>query len=458
MRVVHVASEVFPFSRSGGLGDVLGVLPEVLAGLGAQTTPSMQVTVVSPWYGSLAGQPTELWRGVLPELTSGPAPIFEVRVGEIVRSGVQYLFIDLPEFDRPGLYFDDDVHRFCLFGRTVLSVLHQIGVVSDVVHGHDWQSGLVVAYAHLAGLKTVFSVHNLQYQGRWNIEEAARWTGLPQWTLGPDALEYHGDLNLMKAGLTFADAVTTVSPTYAQEITTPEYGEGLQGLLVRLTIEGRLSGILNGLDQERWNPRTDPDVPQFGDPAGKAAATALLRQEFGLDDAPILGVVSRLADQKGIDLLIEALPELTQDWNVVVLGGGDPLLSAALSGWAQHPRVAFAGGLNEPLAHRIYAGADIFAMPSRFEPCGLSQMISMRYGTLPVVRLTGGLVDTVPADIGFRFADATPQALSAACADARAEYDRPDAWHARMERAMALDFSWQGPAAQYMALYRRLSR
>ncbi|OLV18469.1 Glycogen synthase, ADP-glucose transglucosylase [Deinococcus marmoris] len=453
-----MASEVFPFSRSGGLGDVLGVLPEVLAGQGAQTTPSMQVTVVSPWYGSLAGQPTELWRGVLPELTSGPAPIFEVRVGEIVRSGVQYLFIDLPEFDRPGLYFDDDVHRFCLFGRTVLSVLHQIGVVPDVVHGHDWQSGLVVAYAHLAGLKTVFSVHNLQYQGRWNMEEAARWTGLPQWTLGPDALEYHGDLNLMKAGLTFADAVTTVSPTYAQEITTPEYGEGLQGLLIRLTVEGRLSGILNGLDQERWDPRTDSDVPQFGDPAGKAAATALLRKEFGLDDAPILGVVSRLADQKGIDLLIEALPELTPHWNVVVLGGGDPLLTAALSGWAQHPRVAFVGGLNEPLAHRIYAGADIFAMPSRFEPCGLSQMISMRYGTLPVVRLTGGLVDTVPADIGFRFADATPQALSAACAEARAEYDRPDVWQARMERAMALDFSWQGPAAQYMALYRRLGR
>ncbi len=431
---------------------MLGVLPEVLAAQGAQTT------VVSPWYGSLAGQPTEVWRSVVPELRAGPAPIFEVRVGEIVQNGVQYLFIGLPEFDRPGLYFDDDVHRFCLFGRTVLPMLRQLGVAADVVHGHDWQAGLVVAYAHLAGLKTVFSVHNLQYQGRWNLEEAARWTGLPQWTLGPDALEFHGDLNLMKAGLTFADAVTTVSPTYAQEITTPEYGEGLQGLLVRLTIEGRLSGILNGLDQERWDPRTDPDVPQFGDPAGKAAATALLRGEFGLDDAPILGVVSRLADQKGIDLLIEALPELILHWNVVVLGGGDPLLSAALSGWAQHPRVAYVGGLNEPLAHRIYAGADIFAMPSRFEPCGLSQMISMRYGTLPVVRLTGGLVDTVPADIGFRFTDATPQALSAACAEAQAEYDRPEAWQARMERGMALDFGWQGPAAQYLALYGRLGR
>lgn len=452
MRVVHVAAEVFPFSRSGGLGDVLGVLPEVLSLQGAQTT------VVSPWYGSLTGQPTEIWRGTFPELTVGPTPIYDMRVGEIVRDGVQYLFIGLPEFNRPGLYFDDDVYRFCLFGRAVLSVLGAVGVKPDVIHGHDWQSGLVVAYAHLAGLKTVFSIHNLQYQGRWNMEEAARWTALPAWALGPDALEYHGDLNLMKAGLVFADAVTTVSPTYAQEITTPEYGEGLQGLLIRLTIEGRLSGILNGLDQDRWNPRTDPDVPQYSDSAGKAAATALLREEFGLDDAPILGVVSRLADQKGIDLLIEALPELTKDWNVVVLGGGDPLLSAALSGWAQHPRVAFVGGLNEPLAHRIYAGADIFAMPSRFEPCGLSQMISMRYGTLPVVRLTGGLVDTVPPSVGFRFSDATPAALSAACAEARAEYDRPQAWQARMAQAMTLDFSWEGPAQQYLELYEKLSQ
>ncbi|GGM01037.1 glycogen synthase [Deinococcus aerophilus] len=445
-----MASEVFPFSRSGGLGDVLGVLPEVLA---AQET---ETTVVSPWYGSLAGQPEELWRGSLPELTGGPAPIPELRLGQIVQGGVRYLFLGLPEFDRPGLYFEDDVYRFCMFGRAVLPALRHLDALPDVLHGHDWQAGLVVAHANLAGIKTVFSIHNLQYQGRWNMEEGSHWTGLPEWTLGPDALEFHGDLNLMKAGLTFADAVTTVSPTYAREITTPEYGEGLQGLLVRLTREGRLSGILNGLDQERWDPRTDPDVPAYGDPAGKAAATAVLRAEFGLDDAPILATVSRLADQKGIDLLIEALPTLIQDWNVVVLGGGDPLLSAALSGWAQHPRVAFAQGLNEPLAHRIYAGADAFAMPSRFEPCGLSQMISMRYGTLPVVRLTGGLVDTVPADIGFRFANATPEALAQACAEARAEFDRPEAWRARMERGMALDFSWQGPARQYLALYRKL--
>ncbi|THF87862.1 glycogen synthase [Deinococcus sp. KSM4-11] len=451
MQVVHVGSEVFPYSRSGGLGDVLGALPAEQARLGAQ------VTVVSPWYAGLAGTPAPVWEGRMPEV-SGALGNPVVRLGEIVEGGVRYVFIGMGVFERPGLYHDDDVWRYSLFGRAVLPALAVLGVVPDVVHGHDWQAGLVVAYAHLAGIRTVFSVHNLQYQGRWNLAEASHWTGLPGWTLGPDALEFHGDISLMKGGLSFADHVTTVSPTYALEITTPQYGEGLEGLLVRLTREGRVSGIINGLDQERWNPRTDPDIPAFSDRAGKGAATEALRAEFDLDGAPILATVSRLADQKGIDLLVEALPELVQDWNVVVLGGGDPLLTGALLGWSQHARVVFKQGLNEPLAHRIYAGADAFAMPSRFEPCGLSQMISMRYGTLPVVRETGGLVDTVPEDIGFRFAGATAEALAAACGEALAEYGRPDAWGARIERAMQLDFSWSGPAGQYLELYERLTR
>ncbi|WP_414656432.1 glycogen synthase [Deinococcus sp. VB343] len=443
MHILHVASEVFPFSRSGGLGDVLGALPAEQARLGAE------VTVLSPWYASLQGQPQDIWRGEVDGV--GPAWLGEVRQG-----GVRYLFLGLEDFQRPGLYHPDDVWRFCRFGRAALPVLEASGSLPDVLHGHDWQAGLVVAHAHLRGLNTVFSVHNLQYQGRWNLQEAAPWTGLPEWTFGPEGVEFFFDLNLMKAGLNFADRVTTVSPTYAQEITTRRYGEGLEGLMVRLTHEGRLSGILNGLDQERWNPRTDPEIVPFATPAGKAGATAALRQEFGLDDAPILATVSRLADQKGMDLLIEALPELTRDWNVVVLGSGDPLLEASLTGWAQHPRVTFEHGMNEPLAHRIYAGADAFAMPSRFEPCGLSQLIAMRYGTLPVVRETGGLVDTVPHDLGFRFADATPEALAAACQDAYATFQDREEWQARAERAMSLDFSWEGPAREYLALYEAL--
>jgi starch synthase len=456
MRVMHVGSEVFPFSRSGGLGDVLGALPAVqarlLTGLGKTGTDD-EVSVISPWYASLSGTPTELWRGRLPELGADAG---DVTVGELRQDGVRYLFIGLREFHRPGLYHPDDVWRYSLFGRAVLPVLKLLDAVPDVLHGHDWQAGLALAHAHLAGIRTVFSIHNLAYQGKWNMAEASRWTGLPGWAFGADGLEFHGDLNHMKAGLIFADHVTTVSPTYALEITTPQYGEGLEGLLIRLNREGRLSGIINGLDQERWNPRTDPDIPAFGDFAGKEAARAVLRAEFGLDDAPILATVSRLADQKGIDLLIEAMGDLVPHWNIVVLGGGDPLLTAALTGWSQHPRVAFAQGLNEALAHRIYAGADAFAMPSRFEPCGLSQMISMRYGTLPVVRETGGLVDTVPHDVGFRFADATPEALAAACMEARQVFDDRAEWQSRAERAMSLDFSWDGPAAQYLALYERL--
>ena len=450
MHVVHVASEVFPFSRSGGLGDVLGALPAAQARLGE----GAEITVLSPWYASLDGTPQEIWRG--------EAGGLRTRVGEVRRAGVRFLFLELPEFQRPGLYHPDDVERFCAFGRAALPALEASGVTPDLLHGHDWQAGLVVAHARLRGLRTVFSVHNLQYQGRWNLHEAAGWTGLtgldglPDWTFGPEGVEFYGDLNLMKAGLTFAGHVTTVSPGYAQEITTPRYGEGLDGLLVRLTHAGRLSGILNGLDQDRWNPRTDPDIAAYSDPAGKAGARAALRQEFGLDDAPILGTVSRLADQKGMDLLLTALPELVRDWNVVVLGGGDPLLTSAFTGWSHHPRVAFASGMNEPLAHRIYAGADAFAMPSRFEPCGLSQLIAMRYGTLPVVRETGGLADTVPHEVGFRFADATTDALLQACRQAHATFQDPADWQARAALAMTLDFSWDGPARQYLKLYAGL--
>ncbi|UBV41671.1 glycogen synthase [Deinococcus taeanensis] len=448
MRVVHVASEVFPFSRSGGLGDVLGALPAQQARLGAG------VSVVSPWYADIRQPVREVWRGSLD--IPGSVPLQNVRVGELSMGGVQYLFVGLEAFDRPGLYFPDDVWRFAQFGRAVLPALAQLGVQPDVLHGHDWQAGLVVACARLAGLRAVFSVHNLQYQGRWNLLDGMGWTGLPEWAFTHEGLEFHGDVNLMKAGLVFASQVTTVSPTYALEITMPEYGEGLEGLMLRLTHEGRLSGILNGLDQERWDPRVDPDIEPFGDLTGKAAAGAALRAEFGLDGAPVLAAVSRLAEQKGMDLLIEALPALTQDWNVVVLGGGDPRLEEGLRAWASHERVAFAQGMNETLAHRIYAGADAFAMPSRFEPCGLSQMIAMRYGTLPVVRETGGLVDTVPHEVGFRFAGVTPGALIEACAQARAVFENRAEWAGRVERGMSLDFSWEGPTREYLGLYARV--
>lgn len=440
--VVHVASEVFPFSRTGGLADVLGALPA------AQASGGVAAVVVSPWYQDLqdADGLEEVWGGDILGLGW-------VRAAQLWRGGVRYLFVGLPAFQREGLYHADDVERFCAFGRAVLPVLEALTIQPDVLHGHDWHAGLAVAHAHLAGWNTAFTVHNLQYQGRWPLHEAAGWTGLPHWAFGPDWAEFHGDLNLMKAGLTFADRVTTVSPTYAHEITTPQYGEGLEGVLQRLEAEGRLHGILNGLDTERWNPRRDPFIMNYANLRGKSSNRRRLREELGLDRAPVLGAVSRLADQKGMDLLLIALPELVKDWNVVILGGGDPLLEVAFQGWAHHPRVRFFGGMNEPLAHRIYAGADAFAMPSRFEPCGLSQMIALRYGTLPIVRDTGGLHDTVDPSIGFRFEAATPAALLAAVAEALATRRDKAEWERRVREGMTLDFSWNASAQAYQKLY-----
>lgn len=446
MQVLLIASEVFPYSRTGGLADVMAALPEALVRLG------LDVTVLSPWWQSLSGQPKEVWRGSVPTNGRlGPGP---VRVGELFEAEVRYLFLGTPGFDRPGLYAPDDVQRFLEWGRQVLPTLSSMGLEFDLLHGHDWAAGMVLAHARAAGLKSVYTVHNLQYQGRWSMAEAAAWSGLPAAML--QGAEFYGDLNLMKAGLAFADHVTTVSPTYAQEITTPEYGEGLQGVLQARRAEGALTGILNGLDVERWNPANDPDILPLTERYGKPANVAALRAEFSLDAAPILSAVTRLVSQKGIDLLIESLPEVTQDWNVVVLGSGDPLLEAALKGWAQHPRVRYASGMNESLAHRLYAGSDAFAMPSRFEPCGLSQMISMRYGTLPVVRETGGLVDSVPREVGFRFAGATSGDLSAALKLARAEWDDKPGWQERMKAGMALDFSWEASARQYLGVYQRV--
>ncbi|WP_424952153.1 glycogen synthase [Deinococcus sp.] len=446
MQVLLIASEVFPYSRTGGLADVMAALPEALVRLG------LDVTVLSPWWQSLSGEPREIWRGsVVAGGRFQPGPI---RVGELREAGVRYLFLGTPAFDRPGLYAADDVQRFLDWGGRVLPTLGSLGLSFDLLHGHDWAAGIVLAHARQQGLKSVYTVHNLQYQGRWSMAEAAAWSGLPSSML--QETEFYGDLNLMKAGLVFSDHVTTVSPTYAVEITTPEYGEGLQGVLQARQARGALSGILNGLDLERWNPAADPEIRPMTAAGGKAANVAALRAEFGLDTAPILSAVTRLVSQKGIDLLVEALPEVTQRWNVVVLGSGDPLLEAALKGWAQHPRVRYVGGMNEGLAHRLYAGSDAFAMPSRFEPCGLSQMISMRYGTLPVVRETGGLVDSVPHDVGFRFAGASAADLTASLKEARAEWEDRVIWQERVRRGMALDFSWEASARQYAEVYRRV--
>jgi starch synthase len=432
LRVLHVASEVYPFSRTGGLADVLDALPRALVGLGAE------VTVLSPWYRDITPKPALV------------AELGEVHVGEVREHGVRYLFLGLPEFDRPGVYHDDDVWRFVRFCRAALPALDALGVTFDVLHAHDWASGLLTLLARARGVRTVFTVHNLQYQGRWNAAQAMGWTGLD----GADReiLQFHGDINLMKAGLLTADVVTTVSPTYAREITMPEYGEGLQDVLNDRFDRKELVGILNGLDTERWDPGADTEIKPFRTYKGKAPNTKALRREVALRGKPILATVTRLVEQKGIDLLVEALPELTRDWDVVVLGSGDPKLEAALREWDGRG-VRFVSGMNEALAHRVYAGADAFVMPSRFEPCGLSQMIAMRYGTPPIVRTTGGLRDSVPKDVGFHFQKAGAAALVRAARMAAKALEDPAGWRERAERGMVHDFSWGTAARKYLELY-----
>ncbi|TSA88028.1 glycogen synthase [Deinococcus detaillensis] len=440
MHILHVASEAYPFSRTGGLADVMAALPAELARLGHQAS------VLSPWYADIVGTPHEIWRGG------------NVRLGEINEGGVRFLFLETPAFKRPGIYHSNDVERFSVWGRLVLPVLAAVGIRFDVLHGHDWAAGLVVAHAKLRHVPSVFTIHNLQYQGRWNIDDSFGWTGLPEWVDTPEGVEFYGDLNLMKAGLVYAGHVTTVSPTYAKEITTPEFGEGLEGVLQTRLAEGKLSGVINGLDQERWNPRTDGHVLPYGTMATKEANIAALRQEFHLDDAPILSCVARLATQKGLDILLSAMPEIVKKWNLVLLGSGDTQLETAFSVWAQSsPRVRHVKGMNESLSHRLYAGAHAFAMPSRFEPCGLSQMIALRYGTPPVARRTGGLADTVPGDIGFLFDDPTPAAFLEALGRAEAAVSKPKTWNARAKRGLPLDFSWKGPAKRYLEIYQQVA-
>ncbi len=452
---MHVSSEVYPFSKTGGLADVLGALPLEQAREGAE------VSVISPWYARLGGglEPEHLARFQVPGMSEGS------EVGRIYQNGVQYLFIRQKGFEGPELYgLINDIERFVYFCKAVPYALAALKLSPQVLHAHDWGSGLIAALLRFTpvplevqGTKTVFTIHNLQYQGRWNPWDLLSWTGLPASLVHPEGLEFFGDINLVKAGIVYSDAVTTVSPSYAQEITTPEHGEKLEGVLRQTLEQGRLHGILNGLDMERWNPHTDPYAP-FDRLEGKARVRRELLKDLNLEDRPTLGLVSRFADQKGVDLIIEALGELLEDWNIVILGSGDLFPERVLGLLSKYaPNLYFRQGYDEVLAHRIYAGVDAFLMPSRFEPCGLAQMISMRYGTLPIARDTGGLHDTISQDIGFLFPDATFESLLKGTDRALEVFKhQPQEWRSRMNAGMKLDWSWKNGAREYLELYERL--
>jgi starch synthase len=464
MRILFAASEVYPFSKTGGLADVAGALPEALAGLGHH------VLVVTPWYRTLRADPAPLWVG--DEWVPYDGGIAICGVGHLSRRGVDYAFVSHEMFQREQLYgFDDDAARFQLFSRAVPQAAAKLGFHPDVVHANDWHTGYVPMVLehgwHLPEgfpkLPSVFTIHNVQYQGGSDLDAALYRLRLPG-ALRDSALNAHGRANAMQGALGFAHRVTTVSPTYAQEIQRPEYGYGLDGALRQVSY--KLSGILNGIDTEVWNPATDPALPERYDAAdpsgGKGAAKLALARRFGLDPArPLMGVVSRLADQKGIDILVAALPGLVaQGWAVFVLGDGDRELAGAIQHYGNHYRGAVGSyiGYDEGLAHLVYAAADTLAIPSRFEPCGLTQMIAMRYGALPVARATGGLVDTIRHDAtGFLFAHATPEGLLWASGVARGAYNAKGHWRWMMEEAMHQDFSWGASAAAYLRLYQEMT-
>ncbi|MBM4070333.1 MAG: glycogen synthase GlgA [Planctomycetes bacterium] len=503
MRCVYAASEVAGFAKTGGLADVAASLPRALAERGVESA------IIMPLYRCVRQACKDL-RDT--DLTFDVSIGFRTVTGSIFRatlpqSQVPVFFIGQPEFfdrDDPaqgaGLYqftaadgkktdYPDNCERFVFFSRAILEVIRLLGFWPQVLHCNDWQTGLAPVYlrevyhyyhqpsaqARFRSMRTLLTVHNLAYQGLfWHMDMPL--TGLPWRLFNFEQLEFYGQMNFLKAGIVFADAITTVSPTYAREIQTPYYGCGLQGVLMQRS--RRLHGIVNGVDYATWDPAGDALIAkQYGPddaPAGKAACKRALQRHMGLPDrprTPLLGIVTRLVDQKGLDLLLPVAPTmLEQDSQLVVLGQGDSAYEKSLSALSrQFPeKVAVVLAQDEKLAHQIEAGADMFLMPSRFEPCGLNQLYSLKYGTVPVVRATGGLADTVvdatQASLksgkatGFSFVAYSPEAFLDTVRRALDMYrNQPESWRALMKAGMTQDWSWAHSAAEYEKLYRSLA-
>jgi starch synthase len=469
---------MWPFATTGGLGDVVAALPAALATLG------LDLTVVLPRYSGI-DLGTAVDRFVLPRLDRRlEAVIWEHEVGPRVRA----VFVECAAlYDRDGLYgvgnedYADNPRRFAGLTVAALEYAARQAAPPDVIHTHDWQTGFAPVYLKtrpdawpvLASVPTVFTIHNLAYQGLCSSDWLGR-LGLDEGLLSVDGLEYWGRASFLKGGINFCDAVTTVSPSYALEIQTPAYGFGFDGILSARSAD--LVGVLNGVDAARWSPAHDLHLPVTYDAMtigiGKRAAKhQLLRHmELPADAAalkrPLVGMISRLVEQKGLDL-VEALgDDLAQlGASFVVLGSGDARYQDFWTSLASRYRdtVSVRIGFDEPLAHLIEAGADMFLMPSRFEPCGLNQMYSLRYGTVPIVRATGGLRDTVvdyrpgrPGGTGFTFADYTPEALREALTRALDAYGKPRTWKTLQLRGMSQNFSWDKSAREYVKLYDRV--
>lgn len=476
LRILAVCAEFAPFAKVGGLGDVTAGLCSWLAGRGHD------VVVVLPWYGSMRGMNIDCGAPVpgVRQLTwAGRGLSCRMLPLDTPVPGLRVFFVDCPEFFGGGVYDPgpSEAGRFILLSRAALELAAALGFAPDIVHCHDWHTA--PAAMMLAGAwrterlfrlsSSVLTIHNIGYQGVFEAAELDAAAGL----LPPGVFPPEEDpVNFLRAGILAADALTTVSPTHAREIQTPAYGMGLDELLRQR--RHRLTGILNGVDYRHWSPEGDALLPQrfsADDLSGKRATRDMLLQELRLraDDAtPLVGLVSRLTAQKGIDLIIDALPALlaSRDFVCALLGNGDATSAAALRELADaHPgRVAFVEGYDEAHAHRIIAGSDLLLVPSRYEPCGLTQLYALRYGTVPVVRLTGGLADTVrhfdPATgegTGSVFRDADVGGLGWGLATALDWFADPASWARLVRNGMRMDFSWDRQGPQYEALFRRLS-
>jgi starch synthase len=469
--ILMVGSEALPFSKTGGLADVLGALPLALGRLGHR------VTLVTPKYRDVQAQ------GVARTIQMSGVGVADTQlIEQPLAENVRAVLVDRPElFDRDSLYgaggdYPDNPRRFAFLCRAALEYARQSGEAFDVLHAHDWQAGLAPVYLRtryaaeprLSGMTAIFTIHNLAYQGNFPPDWLAPLELGPE-MLSMDAMEFWGQISLLKGGIVFSDSVTTVSPTYAREIQTKEYGAGLDGILAARAAD--LHGILNGIDTDRWDPRRDPFLPKPYDEdtlenkeTAKRALIDLLCPGMTVEELPrpLVGIVSRLVDQKGFDLLEELVPMLPGYGSFAVLGTGESRYEKMLRDLALvYPtRIAVKIGFDESLAHLIEGAADIFLMPSYFEPCGLNQMYSMRYGTVPVVRATGGLDDTVTdyndaaeSGTGFKFRPYTAAALLDAMTRAKTVFGNPSTWKRLQVAGMRQDFSWDRSAREYVKLY-----
>ncbi len=477
-RILFVASEAAPFIKTGGLAEVVGTLPRYF------DKKEYDVRVILPKYACMAEEYAKKLRFLCHFTVDLNWRKQYAGILTTEYEGITYYFVDNEYYfagDAPYHNIYEDVEKFAFFSKAALQCLPYIDFAPHVIHCHDWQTGLVPVFlrttfgwdAYYYGIHTVYTVHNLKFQGRWKLQEIMDITGLPRQIFNSKELESYGEANYLKGGVVYADAVTTVSPTYARDICTREGGEGLDGLFyARRNV---LHGILNGIDVKEHNPQTDDFLTAKYSAKnivqGKYANKHSLQKEDGLPqsrDSFLIGMVSRMTEQKGYDLVAAVLDEMmtTMDVQLILLGDGEQRLVDMFHNYAgRYPdRIAMDTTYETALSHRVYAGCDAILMPSEFEPCGISQMIAMRYGTVPIVRETGGLKDTVEAyneyedtGDGFSFANYNAQEMLATIRYARRIFSsEPDAWHRIMRRAMHADFSWSASVHEYEKIYSDL--